>query len=143
MQTPGGWPHAWTQAVGRELARYRREAGLSQGDLCARCATIGHPIARNTVVGLETGRREAINVHEVVVLAAALNITPAALLFPANTFVDLLPGKSLTSYEALEAFTGTTTPDATPGQVLDRLLPERDVQALVNLVNRIRVRHGG
>lgn len=55
---------------------------MSQTELCRRCDELGYPIVRNTVVGLETGRREGITVHELVILAAALLVDPVELLFP-------------------------------------------------------------
>lgn len=140
MKLTGGsdWPSAWTHAIGREVARLRGDRRMTAQQLSDRCADLGVNVPRNSVSNLENGRRDAINLHEVVAVAAAMEVPPAELAFPPNAWIPYLPGERVTSYEAVEAFTGAETREATPGQLLDKLLPEEDVWALVNLVNRAR-----
>lgn len=120
-QTPD-WPRSWTQQVGREIARIRRESGLSQSELAARCDDFGVPKLRNAIVGLETGRRDGVTVHELVVIARALGVAPAELLFPRaidgpqddpdedEPAVEYLPGMSMPSSAAWKNFHGRTSP---------------------------------
>ncbi|WP_052466534.1 helix-turn-helix domain-containing protein [Mobilicoccus massiliensis] len=118
------WPRSWTRRIGAEIARLRKEEGLSQTDLCERCAGFGFPIVRNTVVGLETGRREGITVHELVVIARALSVSPAELLFPGakdgpqdrtdpedgEAQIEYMPGVTMPASAAWKNFHGRSSP---------------------------------
>lgn len=140
MKLTGGtdWPGGWTQQIGQRVARRRRDLGISQTGLSERCAELGHPIPRNTVVGLETGRRETLTLGELVIIGAALEVAPALLAFPANEFVQYLPGERVTSYEAMEAFTGISPQPATWAETLGRLLTDDEGTALLNTVKVMR-----
>lgn len=82
QQSDGAWPKTWTSQIGQTVARLRKEARLSQAALCAACENFGYPIPRHTIASLETGRRRGLDLHELVVIAAALQVSPAELLFP-------------------------------------------------------------
>lgn len=76
------WPRAWTREIGAAVQLHRKRQGLSAEALSARCSDVGYPIPRNTIANLENGRKEGVPVHEVMVLAMALNVAPIDLLFP-------------------------------------------------------------
>lgn len=87
------WPREWTAQVGRAVVRCRKQQGVSAARLSELCAEAGFPIPRNTITNLENGRKEALPVHEVVVLAEALKVSPADLLFPAGTDETVLTAR--------------------------------------------------
>jgi len=87
------WPREWTAQVGRAVVRCRKQQGVSAARLSELCAEAGFPIPRNTITNLENGRKESLPVHEVVVLAEALKVSPADLLFPAGTDETVLTAR--------------------------------------------------
>lgn len=76
------WPREWAAEIGRAVQRTRKAQGLSAAKLSELCAESGFPIPRNTIANLENGRKETVPIHEVVILARALNVAPIDLLFP-------------------------------------------------------------
>ncbi|QCH22631.1 hypothetical protein [Mycobacteroides salmoniphilum] len=44
---------------------------------------------------LETGRKQTLDISELLSLAAAHCVPPASLLFPDDASVEVLPGKSV------------------------------------------------
>lgn len=65
--------------IGSALKKARREAGLSQGDLAARCAVRGWDCSENTVSKIEAGFR-CVADAELVALAEALGVKLLILL---------------------------------------------------------------
>ena len=104
------WPKGWTQSIGREVARLRKRASLTADALSARCAEFGHPIPRSVIANLENGRREGLTLHELVVLAAALDESPLSLAYPPHEDdeqrVQYLPGDAVTTMTARARFSG-------------------------------------
>lgn len=89
------WPGVWTAQIGARIRTARQAAGLSAQKVSERCDALGFPIPRSTIANIESGRKEALPIHEISVLAAALELSPAALLFPVDSPdpVQVLPGK--------------------------------------------------
>lgn len=116
------WPATWNQAIGRRIAEIRREVGLSAQALADSCTDLGHPMQRGTIAKFENGRRETVGVHELVVIATALYVAPAELLFPGaidgpqddpdagEPTVEYLPGRPMPSSAAWKNFHGRTSP---------------------------------
>ncbi|MFL4494708.1 transcriptional regulator [Streptomyces sp. VTCC 41912] len=83
--------------------------GWSAQDLADRCESLGHPIPRNVIANMESGRRASLPLVDVMVLAAALETYPGCLIFPVGyvdraqelPFQDLVP-----TWDALRRFTG-------------------------------------
>jgi hypothetical protein len=67
--------------VGTRLKTLRREKGLTQAMLAARCGRLGWDIGENTVTKIETHVR-CVTDFEVVCIAKALDVCPEALLPP-------------------------------------------------------------
>lgn len=102
-----GWPEEWTRRIGRTLATLRAERAVSGRELSERCATLGHPMPRNVIANLESGRKTSLPVHELVVLATALGVPPVSLLYDVTGGpVEALPGITATPWSALLWFTG-------------------------------------
>ncbi|MFH8518229.1 helix-turn-helix domain-containing protein [Streptomyces gelaticus] len=95
--------------VAGEVRRRRKEMGWSAQDLADQCEQLGHPIPRNVIANMESGRRANLPLVDVMVLAAALETYPVCLIFPVGyvertqelPFQDLVPTR-----DALRRFTG-------------------------------------
>ncbi|MBY6366963.1 XRE family transcriptional regulator [Rhodococcus corynebacterioides] len=106
------WTQQLVDRVGREVRRARTASSppLSGQALSDRTAELGHPISRAVISDLETGRRRGLDVADLIVLAAALRISPVQLLFPElpRGSVDVLPGRPHESHDAVRWFAGET-----------------------------------
>ncbi|WP_406360809.1 helix-turn-helix domain-containing protein [Streptomyces sp. NBC_00715] len=103
------WEDRVKANVAGEVRRRRKEMGWSAQDLADRCEQLGHPIPRNVIANMESGRRATLPLVDVIVLAAALETYPVCLIFPVGyvdrtqelPFQDLVP-----TWDALRRFTG-------------------------------------
>ncbi|WP_093595231.1 helix-turn-helix domain-containing protein [Streptomyces griseoaurantiacus] len=103
------WADRIKAVVAGEVRRRRREMGWSAQDLADECERLGHPIPRNVIANMESGRRANLPLVDVMVLAAALRTYPVCLIFPVGyvdttqelPFQDLVPTR-----DALRRFTG-------------------------------------
>ncbi|MFG2601003.1 helix-turn-helix domain-containing protein [Streptomyces sp. NPDC048462] len=95
--------------VAGEVRRRRKEMGWSAQELADRCEQLGHPIPRNVIANMESGRRAGLPLVDVLVLAAALETYPACLIFPVGYVEQIqeLPFEHLVpTWDALRRFTG-------------------------------------
>jgi transcriptional regulator with XRE-family HTH domain len=67
--------------VGPRIQALRREKGLTQAMLAARCGMLGWDVGENVVTKIETQIRCVVDV-ELLCLARALDVAPAELLPP-------------------------------------------------------------
>ncbi|GCD44701.1 helix-turn-helix domain-containing protein [Streptomyces paromomycinus] len=103
------WADRVKANVAGEVRRRRKEMGWSAQDLADRCEQLGHPIPRNVIANMESGRRANLPLVDVMVLATALRTYPICLIFPVGyvdrtqelPFQDLVP-----TWDALRRFTG-------------------------------------
>ncbi|MFF1416720.1 helix-turn-helix domain-containing protein [Streptomyces sp. NPDC058280] len=95
--------------VAGEVRRRRKEMGWSAQELAEQCEQLGHPIPRNVIANMESGRRASLPLVDVMVLAAALETYPVCLIFPVG-YVEKtqeLPFQQLVpTWDALRRFTG-------------------------------------
>ncbi|MFD5160516.1 helix-turn-helix domain-containing protein [Streptomyces hawaiiensis] len=106
------WVDQVMATVAAEVRRRRKELGWSAQDLADKCAEIGHPIPRNVIANMESGRRSNLPLVDVMVLAEALNTPPICLIYPVGYVDDVqrLPLQDSTSpLSALHWFTGEET----------------------------------
>ncbi|MEU6944261.1 helix-turn-helix domain-containing protein [Streptomyces sp. NPDC046316] len=119
--TESAWSERLALSIAKEVRRHRQAQGLSAQQLSDRCADLGMPVQRSVLANLESGRRSTVTVAEVIVLAAALRIAPAELVFPVGyeEKVEVLPGYERTPLTGLEWFAGqgsvSGTPEPDPG----------------------------
>ncbi|MFJ3141397.1 helix-turn-helix domain-containing protein [Streptomyces halstedii] len=111
---------AWRAGLAAGVAKRMRERRLAVGlsvqrvaDICTR--DYGLPMKRSVLANFEGGRRPALSVAELLVIARILGITPLDLLFPVGTEPDteVLPGIREETWEAAKWFTGES--DVIPG----------------------------
>ncbi|EKX62611.1 helix-turn-helix domain-containing protein [Streptomyces ipomoeae] len=103
------WADRIKANVASEVRRRRKEMGWSAQDLADRCEQLGHPIPRNVIANMESGRRANLPLVDVMVLAAALETYPVCLIFPVGYVEETqeLPFQHLIpTWDALRHFTG-------------------------------------
>jgi len=116
------WPKSVAKQVGQRVAYFRARATDERGHkltaqgLSDRCKALGLELGRPTIAKLEKGLRETITVGELIVLARALSVSPADLVFPiGQAEVELLPGYHLETWKAVLWFAGfSARPGRTP-----------------------------
>jgi transcriptional regulator with XRE-family HTH domain len=101
--TRAGW-------FGNAVGMRRKALKLTASEVSRRTAELGYPISRGAIAKIESNVRSGkIDVAEVLVLARALDIPPALLLFPQfSTDGDavVLPGLSTTEDDAVRWVSG-------------------------------------
>jgi transcriptional regulator with XRE-family HTH domain len=110
------WGADLTRRIADEIKRLR---GNNSGQwLSDRTADLGHRVSRSTISEIETGKRQTIAIDALIVLAAALEIAPIALIYPGPYTVDnrveMLPGVDTRMIEAAQWFAGRLTPADNP-----------------------------
>lgn len=120
------WGKEFTDRVGAEVARRRAALDLSAQQVADRTAELGHAVSRSVVSDLGNPRRPSrLTVPDWLVLAAALEVPPLALLFPglpANT-VEPLPDWTVPAQRAFDwAFGDAEGPHAL-GNAWSSILP--------------------
>jgi transcriptional regulator with XRE-family HTH domain len=103
-QVEGAWAAELTKRIGAEVKRLRGKRSAQW--LADRTTAIGMGISRPTISELETGKRKTITVQELLVLAHALNTSPAALIYPGpyDQDTEALPGRTVTEHSAAQWF---------------------------------------
>lgn len=135
MVTPPGWGARITQVVAGEVRRYRKVRGLSAQQLAGQCAKLGVDISRATITDLENGRRAAVSVAELMVLAAALDVAPVLLVAPLGRQPksEILPGRELPTGDAVLWLSGVAGLSEIPGELDTTWLTWRDERGIVAL----------
>ncbi|MFI7393297.1 helix-turn-helix domain-containing protein [Streptomyces tendae] len=65
--------------VARTIENLRNERGLGQRQLAARCTALGRPMSNTMLSRIELAKRRC-DIDDLVAIAAALQVSPAALL---------------------------------------------------------------
>ncbi|MGH3257793.1 MAG: helix-turn-helix domain-containing protein [Streptosporangiaceae bacterium] len=104
------WSAEFAKLVGGQVKRWRTERGISAQKLADRCADLGMEIPRAVLANLENGRRPVVQVTELLILAAALEVPPVVLIAPLGSQADIeiLPGRTLTTRDAVLWLSGQT-----------------------------------
>lgn len=108
MVTQPTWAARLTLNVASQVRGYRHERGLSAQQLADRCADLGMDISRATLADIENGRRVAISVAELLILARALDVPPILLIAPAGRqqTVEIFPDRFMDVWDAVLWLTG-------------------------------------
>lgn len=116
------WEDHVMATVAGEVRRRRKELRWSAQDLADKCEEIGYPIPRNVIANMESGRRAALPLAEIMVLAKALLVSPISLIYPVGyvTEVRQLPFEDPQStWDALQWFVGDSPADDATDYMLD------------------------
>ncbi|GAA1774585.1 hypothetical protein GCM10009767_35740 [Kocuria aegyptia] len=122
---PKAWAREVSARIGRNVREFRAERGLSAQKLSDATAALGFVIPRSTIANMEAGRKDAISVQEVSVLAEALRVPLSSLLYsplhPGES-VRPVPSEEVPSYAALNAVGWKDFPGPTEGPRIERAL---------------------
>ncbi|MEU9396124.1 helix-turn-helix transcriptional regulator [Streptomyces sp. NPDC048324] len=143
--TPDQWPTAFTARIAQGMREARKAAGLTMGEVAHGCADRGlTEFTEHSMKNLESGRKASITVADFVVLADVLGVPPVTLLFPLGTSatVEALPGKEVSTWDALAWFTGEAPLDqpaaeGTAREVLDVFRHHGDLVAAATSSNAL------
>jgi transcriptional regulator with XRE-family HTH domain len=110
-----GWQPRITRIIAREVRRHRDRRKMSQQQLADRTAELGMPIPRPVLANFERGRRDSVSVAEVLVLAAALGVSPMELICPVgyDDEIELLPARKVDPLQASRWIDGELVVDVT------------------------------
>ncbi len=128
------WPDEMTARIAAEIKHLRGER--SGQWLSDRTDELGHRVSRSTISEIETRRRKSITIADLIILAAALDTTPLALIYPEDDGIEVLPGAYMSRAEAMHLFTGIADPE----EITRRL--QASGQYLENLQAADRLRAG-
>ncbi|WP_078309191.1 MULTISPECIES: helix-turn-helix domain-containing protein [unclassified Mycobacterium] len=115
--TQPSWAEDQAAQIAAEVRRLRGKRSAQW--LSDRTAELGHTVTRSVITDLENGRRKYVTIAELIVLAAALNTYPIALLYPPpyGEPVRILPSvpagrperlsAGLPKHDAVEWFSGS------------------------------------
>lgn len=103
-QMSWGWNLHRRIAGAIEEARHLRNMSVQQ--LSDQTAQLGYPISRSVLTNYENGRKQSLDIAELLVLARVLEVPPLALLFPppSSASVEVLPDVTATTLEAVSWF---------------------------------------
>lgn len=101
----------WEKAVHERIAaaiKNAREGRLTAQQLADETKRLGYPISRSQISNYEVGRKQGLDVTELLVIAAALGVPPLPLLFPGepNDEVEMLPNQPAPIFFAKAWFSG-------------------------------------
>ncbi|MFI5684643.1 helix-turn-helix domain-containing protein [Streptomyces sp. NPDC051636] len=105
------WKARLVQAIAQQVRKVRLERGISVQRLADICTDeYGVPMKRSVLANFEGGRRPALSLVEVLVIARILEVPPVQLLFPIGLqeTTEVLPDKVVDTWAALKWFTGET-----------------------------------
>jgi len=103
---------AWAEALHRRIAatvrHARTRAQMSAQDVADQTQQLGYALSRDKIANYESGRKQGLDVSELLVIAAALRVPPVTLLFDGHPGedVELLPGQQMPIVAALGWFCG-------------------------------------
>jgi transcriptional regulator with XRE-family HTH domain len=106
------WGERLSLGIGGRIRELRQRPGvnLSAQALADRTREYGHELKRSVIANLESGRRANVSVADLLVLATALDVPPAMLVYPigAEASVEALPGYEMDTVAAMDWFTGAS-----------------------------------
>lgn len=140
------WASALVKRVGLAIKAARH--GRSAAWLSDRTAELGYRISPTVIAKLDSGHRGTVlGVAELLILAAALDVPPLALLFPDLPAgrVETLPGQRMSSMDAYLWATGIgRDSDPTAGaRLVSAALDRIDASARMAHAEVLRAKHAG
>lgn len=109
-QDDGGklWAEGLHRRVGEAIRNARDGRGMSAQQVADNTATLGYPVSRSQIANYESGRKQTLDIAELLVIAATLDVPPVSLLFGGHPDrdVEVLPGQMMQTTAALARFSG-------------------------------------
>jgi transcriptional regulator with XRE-family HTH domain len=119
------WEAALAKSVGRRVAQFRKQRGLTAQQLSVRLRDrVGLDLKRTVIGNLESGYRRTISYAEILALAHVLEVPPLLLMVPIGTDdFQPLPGGTEEPWWSAMWITGEGLPPACeepPPEMVDR-----------------------
>lgn len=96
-----GWATQYTAHLAKRILQLRKERRMSAQQLSDATAELGYRVHRSVISNFENGRREGMDVRELLVLAQALDVTPFEILAAPSGSTEILPGQRHSRAEIL------------------------------------------
>lgn len=128
------WSEELVNRFSSAMRERRKALKLSAQDVADRTAELGHPVNRSAIAAWENhGRGDRLMLGDAIVLAEALRIPLAALLYPhmPDGDVEVLPGLTTDSYRAMTALTNV---DPATGE-FDLIMYPEDSESLQRAID--------
>lgn len=131
--------HTTVAAVAQRVKELRKRTGLSAARLAEEMTKAGIPWKREIVANLENGRRDRLDVDELLALAAVFQVPPVALLIDATSETTAVaPNLELPTAHVLLWMIGEQPLQGMAGTWMDETIPVRLVRRLHEAVLRCR-----
>lgn len=123
-----GWALDTYRRFGEAVQAARKVKGWTAQQLSDRTTELGYPISRSAIANTESGRKKALDLTEVLILAKALDVSPLELIYPGllDAEVEVTPGVVVRSSDAALAFAGAQ--DYNP--LFDIAVTEQDLKVV-------------
>lgn len=114
---PGDWAEEQALRIAQTVRALRGKRSAQW--LADRTEALGYTVTRSVISDLELGRRRYVSTAEIIVLAAALTVPPAYLLYAdlPDGLVEVIPSKPVPSIDALRWFSGEKIYQPAPSRV--------------------------
>lgn len=108
------WAKDLHNRVGASIRQARAGRGMSAQQVADKTASLGYPVSRSQIANYESGRKQSLDIAELLVIAATLEVPPISLLFGGHPDrdVEVLPGQTMQTTAALARFSGDDSYEA-------------------------------
>lgn len=102
------WAKNLHERVGAYIRQARAGRGMSAQQVADKAASLGYPVSRSQIANYESGRKQTLDIAELLVIAATLEVPPVSLLLGGHPDcdVEVLPGQTMQTTAALSWFSG-------------------------------------
>lgn len=102
------WAKDLHKRVGASIRQARAGRGMSAQQVADKTASLGYPVSRSQIANYESGRKQSLDIAELLVIAATLDVPPVSLLLGGHPDreVEVLPGQTMQTTAALARFSG-------------------------------------
>lgn len=102
------WAKDLHERIGAAIRQARAGRRMSAQQVADKTADLGYPVSRSQIANFESGRKRTLDVAELMIVAAALDVPAVSLLFGGHPDrdVEVLPGQTTQTVAALARFIG-------------------------------------
>lgn len=115
-----GWAQGLHARIGRAIRSARAGRRMSAQQVADETERLRYPVTRSQIANYESGRKQSLDIAELMTIAAALEVPPLSLILSGHPDreIEFLPGQMATTAAALAWFTGDDAydPNTVPAQ---------------------------
>ncbi len=96
------WDSGLHERIAAAIKKHRQGAGLTAQGLADRTKELDYPVTRAQIANYESNRKKSLDVAELLIIAAALEVPPLVLIYPhlPSGPVEAIPGQPSSSLDA-------------------------------------------